>query len=224
MKSRKKRILGILFSLALMVGMICAMSQAVYAVGYEKEWSTDQTISESVEYNGIRITNDITIRIEKDVTLTVNGSIAANSKTLTVKGPGKLVVNGAGGNNGISGNINVKGAEVEIIGKPGSDGTQAYPHGTDGGWAVYGDVVVYDGSISAIGGNGGNGADGGDGGCGGFGIYGKLTVTGGFAFVSGGNGGSGTFPGDAEVAVSGSLTNETGTIYEESDDGETSWT
>lgn len=211
---KKNRVFGILLSLALMLTMMPALSQTAYAYDYAETWSKDQTVSTSREINGdVSVTNDIILRIAKGATLTVEGVIYAPGKKVTVKGPGKLVVNAPNDNNAFTGNIIVKGAVVELNGGKGRDEDFA----NNGGKGIYGGAIVDDGSLIVTGGDGGNGASAGSGGSG---ISGDLTVNGGSATVSGGDGGSGTEPGSFGKAVEGSLSDTTVTTFEESTDND----
>ena len=199
-------------------------------------WDADQTIETTQTISeGVTVSNDITVTVSSGVVLTVNGGINADGKTVTVKGPGTLIINGATGSNGeynsyfdaggkaggygFAGNIIVDGATVTVTGgtggKGGYDGTGGGMGGA-GGNGVEGNVTVKSGSIEVTGGNGGNGGDGedegGSGGNGGVGVNGTVTVTGGSATLTGGIGGEvgrGYDSGEAgqkDKAVSGTIT------------------
>ena len=120
----------------------------------------------------IIVSDDVTLTINAGVTVTVTsynvsapGIKVANGKTLTIVGPGTLVVNGAAGNDG--GN-----------------------YGDDAGNAIMGAVVIYGGTITATGGKGGYGTiSSGHGGAAFAGRDATLTYYGGTVNANGGDGG-----------------------------------
>ncbi len=151
-------------------------------------WSGEIPFTETATINSdVTVSADTTLTIAEGVTVTVNGTINAEGKTLTVAGKGALVVNGANGNKGDDG-------------EPGENGENG-GNGGDGGVGIAGNVIVNGATVTVTGGNGGNGGsggnayedggNGGNGGNGGFGIQGNLTVNSGSATVTGGNGGIG---------------------------------
>jgi hypothetical protein len=165
--------------------------------------------------NNVTVSADMEITINKEVIVTVNNGVnIQNGATLTVNGPGKLVVNGATNSTAVSGSIIVNGATVQATGGQGYQGSNGnnganggnYPldgdgqpggtgvTGGTGGAAFSGTVTIYKGLIIATGGNGGRGGNGGNGGNG----Y--------SAFDKGGNGGNGGNGGQGGVAFSGQLT------------------
>ena len=98
----KKRYFSILLSLVLMLGMLpglCLTAKAATPTtltSTSTSWNEDSTISDDTEINsGVTITDDITLTIPKNKTLTVIGGIDADGKTLTVSGKGRLIVSGA---------------------------------------------------------------------------------------------------------------------------------
>ncbi len=188
MRIKMKRFLGILLSLALVLGLMPGMSMTAYAATLDNvstTWSENSDIVDNVTINNnVTVDADITLTIPAGKTLTINGqsdydSIAVindNSHTLTVSGGGTLIVNAPAEEEGhprvpgIDGNLIVDGATVQVTG--GADG-------------VYGDVTVKSGSVCV---NGGNGKAGGNGYSG---ISGVVIVNGGSITVVGGNGGNG---------------------------------
>ena len=244
----KKRLFGVLFIFALVLGMMAVMSIAAYAESDGEVWEQTVSVTESRTIdNGVLLKSDTTLTIAEGKTLTVNDSICSEEGkcTLTVEGPGSLIVNGKRGytqNEGdvIEGNIIVNGGEVMIIGGKGSNGADDDDYdnelGTDGGHGVDGNVTVNRGSVTVFGGDGGKGGNsdidsGARGGEGGNGIAGNLTVNSGYIEVTGGlggDGGSGFFEteyaasGSPGKAVGGTLTGADSVTFEESDDGN-SW-
>ncbi len=194
-------------------------------------WVSDQTISATQTINGLAVNSNMTLTISEGVTLTINGGIHLDSYTLTVEGGGKLVVNGAGGEEGdgygvpgtnaphaavmgANGTLVVNGAEVEIHGGRGGDGgwgEDGYDgdDGSDGGAGgkgaagVEGSVLVNSGILHCWGGDGGDGGWGGNGGYGGYG----------YEAQDPGNGANGANGGGGEVAICGSLTVGDGYAY-----------
>ena len=147
------------------------------ATGARAAWTGGTYTATATENLGaITVNGDATLTINSDVTVTVTGGINVASGTLTVTGPGTLVVNGAKGNNGASG---WKGS-----------------NGSNGGVAISGNIIVQGGAtVTATGGNGGKGGngdmEGGNGGNGGVAIAGTLTYKSGTVTANGGSGGSG---------------------------------
>ena len=173
--------------------------------------------SSNATLNAVTVSASMEVTIATGVTVTINNGLNITSGTLTVKGPGTLVVNGKAGSNGyynnngdggpggnggvaISGNIIVQGgATVKATGGNGGNGGNSSAdtggNGAQGGAAITGEVTIQDAStLEATGGNGGNGGngdDGGNGGNGGVAFAGTLTYKGGTVTADGGNGGSG---------------------------------
>lgn len=174
--------------------------------------------SSNATLNEVTVSASMEVTIATGVTVTINNGLNITSGTLTVKGPGTLVVNGKAGSNGgysgtgnggngangaaaISGNIIVQGgATVKATGGNGGNGGKSEMNtggnGAQGGAAITGEVTIQDAStLEATGGNGGNGGNAGDkGGNGGNGanaIGGTLNYKGGTVTADGGNGGSG---------------------------------
>jgi len=161
------------------------------ATGAWANWTGGTYTATATENLGaITVNGDATLTINSDVTVTVTGGINVASGTLTVKGPGTLVVNGAKGNNGASG---WKGS-----------------NGSNGGVAISGNIIVQGGAtVTATGGTGGNGGTGtfvaGTGGNGGVAFAGTLTYKSGTVTANGGSAGSGGYIDDEErYASSGS--------------------
>ena len=134
------------------------------------------------------------------------GSVIICSGSITATG-------GNGGKGGDGGNGGNGGESKEDGGGTGGTGGNGC-NGNNGGAAFTGEVTIYSGSITAIGGNGGNGGngghggnggncgsgkggdggdggDGGNGGTGGYAFSGELTFYGGTVTAQGGTGGSG---------------------------------
>ena len=165
------------------------------------------------DLSAITVSEDATLTINAGVTVYVNGGITiSEGKTLTVVGPGTLMVGGTNGDNGYSdgvdgfsgddggaavrGTIVVQdGANVTATGGyggSGGEGDSSSGNGGQGGAAFWGEVTIYGGTISALGGAGGDGG-GADGGSGGYAFVGTLTYYGGNVTATGGNGGSGLY-------------------------------
>ena len=198
MKQLKKTILTLVALLAL-----TAQAWAMWTGG------TYTATASEVNWNSVNVTDDATLTINQDVSVTTGSISISAGKTLTVVGPGHLVVNG--GITG-SGTIIVKGNALLLVysadgseGAPGDDGS----NGGDGAAAIMCSITIYSGSIQAYGGDGGAGGngddDGGSGGDGGdgapaFGGSGTLTYYGGSIEASGGSGGNageGSVPGES---------------------------
>ena len=172
--------------------------------------------SSNATLNAVTVSASMEVTIATGVTVTINNGLNITSGTLTVKGPGTLVVNGKAGSNGgnsvenggngtpgsaaITGNIIVQGgATVKATGGNGGNGGNSEcedgGNGAQGGAAITGEVTIQDAStLEATGGNGGNGGnaegDAGNGGNGANAIGGTLNYKGGTVTADGGNGGS----------------------------------
>lgn len=208
-----KKLLCILFTLATSFGLL-AMGMSAYAAGVT--WDADQTFDSDLTISGgVNVSRSIELTINEGVTVTVNGGINAESKTVTVAGKGTLIVK----DSTFKGNLIVNGASVRANGSNGRDGRtppekeylgENGGNGSNGDTAIIGDVTVTAGSLTAIGGNGGNGGNGGEvfdretgrgidcisgtggnGGNGGYAIKGNLTIQAGSATLTAGNGGNG---------------------------------
>ena len=216
MKQRKKlgrKILGVLLTLAMIIGLMPRMSMTAYAIAPEDAtWSANQSITENTDIGKLTVKTNITVTIAEGKTVTVHFGIDASDHTLTVAGAGTLVVKGKEGNkgndnaddedpnpaesgtsgeSGVTGNLVVNGATVQITGGKGGDGGNAHYYGGSGGSGgngVHGNVTVIGGAITITGGNGG---------------------TGGQAYAANGSNGTpgravtGTISGDAEVSAEG---------------------
>lgn len=161
------------------------------ATGARAAWTGGTyTATANENLGAITVNGDATLTINSDVTVTVTGGINIASGTLTVTGPGTLVVNGAKGNDGNS----------DFNGGPGGPG----------GVAISGNIIVQGGAtVTATGGTGGTGGngewDGGTGGNGGVAFAGTLTYKSGTVTANGGSAGSGGWSDDEErYASSGS--------------------
>ena len=169
------------------------------ATGARAAWTGGTYTATATENLGaITVNGDATLTINSDVTVTVTGGINVASGTLTVTGPGTLVVNGAKGNNGASG---WKGS-----------------NGSNGGVAISGNIIVQGGAtVTATGGTGGNGGngdlEGGNGGTGGNAFAGTLTYKSGTVTANGGSAGK-AFANDVDFTQTTgySVTNGTSTI------------
>ncbi len=244
----RTRALSWLLSLAMVLSLMPGLSSTAKAKAAEDAtWSENQNITADAHIGKLTVTANVTVTIAEDKTVTVYSGVDATGHTLTVEGPGTLIINGAKGSDGktegnfdldgtaggygFTGNIIVDGATVTVTGgtggKGGFDGTGGCAGGS-GGNGVEGNVTVKSGSIEVTGGTGGKGGDGidagGSGGSGGVGVTGTVTVTGGSATLTGGIGGEAGIGEDGEngvkdKAVSGTITG----LGEESDDG-TAWT
>ena len=187
MKQLKRTILTLVALLALTTGARAQWTGGTY------------TATANENPNAINVNDDATLTINADVTVTVTGGITiSEGKTLTVVGPGTLVVNGTNGNNGsgghgyaaVSGTIVVQdGANVTATGGKGI----ADNPGRNGGAAFSGAVTIYGGTINANGGSGGTSAGVQGGGNGGFAFAGTLTYYDGSVTATGGNGGKGVY-------------------------------
>ena len=161
------------------------------ATGARAAWTGGTyTATANENLGAITVNGDATLTINSDVTVTVTGGINVASGTLTVTGPGTLVVNGSKGNDGNS----------DFNGGPGGPG----------GVAISGNIIVQGGAtVTATGGTGGTGGngewDGGTGGNGGVAFAGTLTYKSGTVTANGGSAGSGGWSDDEErYASSGS--------------------
>ena len=136
------------------------------------------TATANEDLGAITVNGDAMLTINEGVTVTVNGGINVASGTLTIVGPGELVVTGAAGRTGDE--------SIDDNGGPGGSG----------GAAISGAVAIYSGTITATGGAGGAGGystwcAGGNGGNGGYAFAGTLTYYGGTITATGGAGGAG---------------------------------
>ncbi|UKK51467.1 hypothetical protein L6472_02425 [Prevotella sp. E13-17] len=206
-KREKSRLLAkTLLTLALLI----TAATGAWADQLASSYSSNATL------NAVTVSASMEVTIATGVTVTINNGLNITSGTLTVKGPGTLVVNGKAGSNGgngetggngtpgsaaITGNIVVQdGATVQATGGKGGNGGAGDPenggHGANGAAAISGNVTVQGGAtVKATGGNGGNGGyseaeNGGNGGNGGNAFAGTLTYKGGTVTANGGNGGS----------------------------------
>ena len=152
------------------------------------------TATANEDLGAITVNGDAMLTINEGVTVTVNGGINVASGTLTIVGPGELVVTGAAGSTGDEG--------TDDNGGPGGSG----------GAAISGAVAIYSGTITATGGAGGAGGystwcAGGNGGNGGYAFAGTLTYYGGTITATGGAGGAGggySFMGEGPAGSPGS--------------------
>ena len=176
MKQLKKTILTL-------VALLTAVTGA-WADQLASSYSSNATL------NAVTVSASMEVTIATGVTVTINNGLNITSGTLTVKGPGTLVVNGKAGSNG----------------GRGWEGS----NGGNGGVAISGNIIVQGGAtVTATGGTGGNGGkgdfEGGNGGNGGVAIAGTLTYKSGTVTANGGSGGSGGWGEDMErYASSGS--------------------
>ena len=169
------------------------------------EWKAGSTIEVTEDYTfwadvHVTGTGNMTLMIADGVTLNVrNGISIADGATLTVEGPGRLIVNNfnkpAAGETGID-----SGTHPEMNGQGGNGGD-----GGDGFVGISGMLIVNGSTVNVSGGDGANGGDGGNGGNpwhgyggnggaggrGGAGISGSLIVNSGTVYVTGGKGGNG---------------------------------
>ena len=249
-----RKLLSFLLTLAMLVGLVPGMGLTAYAAeattltAETTTWSEDCTITDNVTITGnVTVTADITLTIPEDKTLTVNGNINAEGKTVTVSGKGNLIVTGADGTSGAKGTYGTQTKD----GGPGGNGTA-------GSAGFTGNIIVAGANVTITGGNGGNGGNGGgaesfyggkggNGGSGGNGVSGNVTVNSGTIKMAGGNGGAGGTggtgfrgnggngsAGTAGQGVSGTLnlgagvklyngTDNTGTVLDGSDSTERSY-
>ena len=218
MKTRKP--LSILLTLALVLGLLPwtvmpARAEARELTSSTTEWSGECTVSsEDVTISGnVTVTADTVLTIAEGKTLTVNGTITVGggSGTLTVKGPGKLAINGGNGSvsvgaggaggSGVKGNLTVTGGTLTVTGGSGGYGSSAGGAGGDG---VSGKVTVNGGELTVTGGRGGGSSF--TGGSGGVGVSGDVIVNSGSAAITGGVGGCTSESGAGGVGVSGKVT------------------
>ena len=185
MKRNVKRLAVILLSLVMALGMMPGMGLPAYAdFQRTKVWSKDITYKFNKTINeGAILTADVAVTIIEGKTLTVNGGIDTAGHTLTVFGPGALVVNGMNGSSdgfqggagscGIKGNVVFIGTNVTVRGGRGGNGSEGYSgkgpggdggHGGPGGCGINGAATVKGSTVTITGGEGGNGGKGGDGG------------------------------------------------------------
>ena len=162
MNGKKKSFFGILLSLALVFGMMPMLGVPVFAEDAPETWSTNNTFSTDQTFDtGVKVTSDITLTIDEEKTVTVNGGIDATGHTLTVTGGGTLIVKGADGNAGANHDSDpIKGER--------------------GGNSFTGDIIINGAAVELTGGSGGKGgnsdSDAAQGGNGGSGINGNITV------------------------------------------------
>jgi len=195
-----------------MLVLLAAVATGARADQLASSYSSNATL------NAVTVSASMEVTIATGVTVTINNGLNITSGTLTVKGPGTLVVNGKAGSNGynnddgdggaggtggvaITGNIIVQGgATVKATGGNGGNGGNSEfdtgGNGAQGGAAITGEVTIQDAStLEATGGSGGKGGHGegdpGNGGNGGNAFAGTLTYKGGTVTADGGNGGSG---------------------------------
>ncbi len=175
--------------------------------------------SSNATLNEVTVSASMEVTIATGVTVTINNGLNITSGTLTVKGPGTLVVNGKAGSNGgsgmytggngtpgsaaITGNIKVMdNATIQANGGAGGNGGKGDlangGNGANGAAAITGNIIVQGGAtVKATGGNGGNGGnsgaeDGGKGAQGGAAITGEVTIQDASTLeATGGNGGKG---------------------------------
>ena len=157
--------------------LVAVLTIAAAATGPARAQWTGGTYTATATENlgAITVNGNATLTINSDVTVTVTGGINVASGTLTVKGPGTLVVTGANGNDGWY-------DDWDAV---------AYPAG-NGGAAISGNIIVQDGAVvTATGGAGGNAGDieAPYGGIGGVAFAGTLTYKGGTVTATGGAGG-----------------------------------
>ena len=171
--------------LSLLVLLMAAVSGA-WADELQTQYTSD------AQLNAVTVSTDMEITIIGDAVVTINGGLVIeDNATLTVIGPGKLVVNGTNGSQGSQGTM--------LTGNPGGQGT-------DGGAAITGNIVVKGATVQATGGYGGQGGyggagtagsnpgqggTGGKGGKGGAAFTGAVTIYSGTITAKGGSGGDG---------------------------------
>ena len=197
-----------------MLVLLAAVATGAWADQLASSYSSNATL------NAVTVSASMEVTIATGVTVTINNGLNITSGTLTVKGPGTLVVNGKAGSNGynggpnaggaggtgsaaITGNIIVQGgATVKATGGNGGNGGTGGAanggNGANGAAAISGNIIVQGGAtVKATGGNGGNGgtggaANGGNGANGAAAISGNIIVQGGATVkATGGNGGNG---------------------------------
>ena len=109
------------------------------ATGARAAWTGGTyTATANENLGAITVNGDATLTINSDVTVTITGGINVASGTLTVAGPGTLVVTGSTGGNG---------------GTSGLEGS----NGGNGGVAFAGTLTYKSGTVTANGGSGGSG-------------------------------------------------------------------
>ena len=229
MRTRTKRCFSVLLSLAMLVALLplAALPAAATEINQNTtSWSGDMSVAGDVTIDsGVSLTAAATLTVAKGKTLTVNGTVDTGTYTLTVAGPGTLVVNSPekdgddNGAPGVSGKLTVTGGSVSIkggsgfygAGAPGIRGELTVSGGAvmvTGGTGEYGgcpgvegNVFVYGGDVTFIGAAGGTGS-------GGAGVNGNVTLNGGSIRTTGGGGNSSNGSGGA--GVSGSVTVSSG--------------
>ena len=124
-----------------MLVLLAAVATGAWADQLASSYSSNATL------NAVTVSASMEVTIATGVTVTINNGLNITSGTLTVKGPGTLVVNGKAGSNG------------------GASGTGNGGNGANGAAAISGNIIVQGGAtVKATGGNGGNGGNGGEGG------------------------------------------------------------
>ncbi len=217
-KKTVRLLAALVVALVATVALVLGASARAYA-REEVTWDGDQTFDSDTKIMAyVYVDKDITVTIAEGKTVKLWSGInthshTPNRHTITVAGKGTLEVYGDDGDPG-------KNLEGGIGG-----------NGSDGGTAVFGNLIVDGATVQCTGGEGGAGGDGampGSGGNGGVGLTGTLTVKGGVARVAGGDGGDVGFvvnddaegptagkPGDA---VKGEIS---ANVIKASDDGKT---
>ena len=161
------------------------------ATGAWANWTGGTYTATKNESNGsITISDNAKLTINQGVTV-YTGAITINEgKTLTILGPGELVVRGTNGGDGQNGGVAINGsgcivvkgnANVTVYGGEGGNGDT----GSTGGAAITCSLTTYSGTLTIIGGEGGRGNTSGNGGNA-FDGSGTLTYYGGNLTVKGG--------------------------------------
>jgi len=156
-------------------------------------WTGGTYTATSDEFLGsITISDNATLTINQNVTVKTGAITINEGKTLTVVGPGSLVVRGTDGSDGQDGGVGINGsgcivvkgnANVRVDGGEGGD--KEGETGGNGGAAITCSVTIYSGTLIIYGGEGGDGQNGGNGGdC--FAGSGTFTYYGGNVTANGG--------------------------------------
>ncbi len=194
------------------------------------KWSGEMTLTGE---NDVTVSGQVTLKADTTLTvaegrkLTLNGGISGESYTLTVNGPGEVIINGkergtkSDSCSGIEGNVTMNGGMLTVCG-----GTIDTGSNTKGAPGIWGDVTMYGGTLTATGGvgdptygpgikgvvtmNGGTltaTGDGGDNYEGGTGIEGKVTMNSGTLTAAGGSGYA-----EGGIGINGDVTMNGGTL------------
>ena len=174
------------------------------ATGAWANWTGGTYTATTNEFLGsITVSDNATLTINQNVTVKTGAITINEGKTLTILGPGSLVVRGTDGSDGQDGGVGINGsgcivvkgnANVRVDGGEGGD--KEGETGGNGGTAITCSVTIYSGTLTLYGGEGGDGQNSGNGGdC--FAGSGTFTYYGGNVTANGGTMGDAEFLGQS---------------------------